>query len=545
MRLMIAMVAAVSVAVDAAPAAPSAKLAAAFADVGKGQPGCAVATVLNGKVDFTGGFGLADVAKGTPITADTVFDAASLSKQFTAFAILLLEKQGKLSRTDSVRKYVPELGAYADKATVGDLMHHTSGLRDAMSIAQISERLGPGGALAMTDAEMIALLARQKRGETPAGTEQMYSNSGYRLLAVVAQRASGRSLQAILSDAVFKPLGMTSTSIADVDLAKNKVQAVSYRAADGGFQPVPATVQAWVGAGAVRTTANDFARWLQNYWTGRAGGKDVMARMSDLPKLQNGAPADYAAGLTVAHYRSLARLEHGGSVEGFRNKMVVYPAQRFGAVVLCNRSDAATTPRIDAVSDAYLDGIAPTPKALTTEIQKASAADNIDVAQAQTGFYRDVRYAEYLRLLPGGTIAYRGERRQLTNVAPGVYRADELAAFPGFQIYIGFKRDRLNMAYGGEFDRFDHVADWAPGDLSRYVGSYWSDEAQAHFNITMKDGVLTGQVGSRSVPMAPGRVGEFIYGRGAIAVPAEGPADSVTVEVFGLRGIRFERKATQ
>jgi CubicO group peptidase (beta-lactamase class C family) len=542
MRLVISTAATLGLATTPALAAPQEKVAAAFGDVGKGQPGCAVATVRNGAVDFAGGFGLADVTKATPITADTLFDAASLSKQFTAFAILLLEKQGVLARTDSVRKYVPELGAYAQAVTIGNLLHHTSGLRDALSIAQISERTSPGGRMTLSDDDMVAMLARQAGGETPPGTEQMYSNSGYRLLAIVAQRASGRSLHDILSESAFKPLGMSSTFIGDAGSERAKQQAASYREAGGAFQPVPAMTALWVGAGGVRTTANDFARWMENFWTGRAGGKAVMARMAELPQLRNHAPVDYAAGLTVARYRGLSRLEHGGSVEGFRHKMAVYPAQRFAAVVMCNRADAATTPRIDAVSDAYLDKVARTPKALTTEIEKASARDNVDIAHVPTGFYRDHRYAEYLRLLPGGVIAYRGEKRPLTQAAPGVYRADELAAFPGFQIYIGFKRDGLNMAYGGEYDRFDHVPDWAPGDLSRYVGRYWSDEAEAHFTIGMKDGALFGQIGSRTVSLAPGQPGEFIYGRGAIAVPAEGPADSVTIEVFGLRGIRFNRK---
>lgn len=541
MRWLISTAVALGLAAGPAAGAPRDELASVFADVGKGQPGCAVAAVKNGAIDFAGGFGLADVAKGTPITADTLFDAASLSKQLTAFAILLLEKQGVLKRTDSVRKYIPELGRYAEDVTIDDLLHHTSGLRDALSIASISER--PSGS-DMSDDEMVAILARQRGGETPPGTEQMYSNSGYRLLAIIAQRASGRSLQALLSEAVFKPLGMTSTFIGDADPVRLRAQAVSYRAADGAFQPTSGMSSSlWIGAGGMRTTAHDFALWMENFWTGRAGGKDLMAQMGETSKLRSHAPSDYAAGLTAARYRGLPRLEHGGSVDGFRHKMAVYPAQRFAAVVLCNRSDAATTPRIDAVSDVYLRSAARTPKALTSEIQQIRSPDNLEIAQAATGFYRDRRYAEYLRLEPGGVLAYRGARRPLTEVAPGVYRADELPAFPGFQIYIGFKRDALDMAYGGELDRFEHVPDWNPGDLSRYVGTYWSDEANAHLTIEMRDGKLVSHVAGRTLPLAPGRPGEFIYGRGALAVPAEGPADSVTIEVFGLRGIRFDRQS--
>lgn len=535
MRGLISMAAALGLA--AGPAAAG-RAGPAFADIGAGQPGCAVATVRHGAVEVAG-YGMADIAKGVPITADTLFDAASLSKQFTGFAILVLEKQGVLSQSDSIRKYLPELGAYAQGITVGDLLHHTSGLRDALSIAQVSE--AGDDWQTMTDAQMLAILARQTAGETPPRTEQMYSNSGYRLLAIIAQRASGRPLQAILSDAVFKPLGMTSTFVGDDD-PRGRGLAVSYRPSGSGFQPVPDATGQWIGAAGVRTTAADFARWMGNFWTGKAGGRDLIARMQAVPALANGAPADYAAGLTLASYRGLRRLEHGGSVAGFRHKMAIYPAQGFGAVVLCNRADAATTPRIDAVSDLYLGRTARQPKALTTEIQQTQGAQNLDVAQAPTGFYRDRRYAEYLRLEPGGVLAYRGETRPLQKVADGVYRADELKAFPGFQIYIGFKPGGLDMAYGGELDRFDHVPDWAPGDLSRFVGTYWSEEAQAHLVLSLRDGRLISRIAGRTLPLTPGQPGEFIYGRGALAVPAEGPADWVAIEVFGLRGIRFVRQ---
>lgn len=522
-------------------AAPRDGLGAVFADVGPQDPGCAVATVLNGKIDFVGGYGLSNLSDRTAIDADTIFDAASLSKQFTAFAALWLEQKGKISQADSVRKYVPELGAYAQGVTIGDLIHHTSGLRDAMSIALISERPGAHG-LNLSDDEMIALLARQAGGETPPGTEQMYSNSGYRLLAIALQRASGQSLQSILSEAAFTPLGMTSTTVGAAPASAKSHLAVSYRAGKAGFEPVTFTTPLWIGAGGVRTTAHDFALWMENFWTGKAGGKRLMKAMAKVPGLRNGEPSDYAAGLTLARYRGLTRLEHGGSVDGFRHKMAVYPAQRFAAVVLCNRADAATTPRIDAVSDTYVEAAAKAPKALTTEIQQVRAGDNVALAQAPTGFYRDRRYAEYLRLLPGGVLSYRGEKRQLTEVAPGVYRADELAGFPGFQIYIGFKAGSLTMAYGGELDRFDHVPDWSPGDLSRFTGTYWSEEAQAHLKVELRDGALVSQIAGRTVPLSPGKPGEFIYGRGAVAVPADGPADYVILEVFGLRGIRFQRQ---
>src|SRR5262249_4760671 len=160
-----------------------------------------------------------------------------------------------------------------------------------------------------------------------------------------------------------------------------------------------------------------------------------------------------------------------------------------------------------------------------------------ELAQAPLGLYRDVRYAEYLRLTRGADdaygIAYRGENLRLTLSGPGVYCAGELASAPGFPLCIGFKSDALVMALGGEVDRFAHVPDWAPGDLSHWAGVYWSEEAQAHLTLSMRDGVLVSQFAGRTAPLTPGKPGEFSFGRGALDVPMEGPADHIIVQIFG------------
>ncbi|MBS0361863.1 MAG: serine hydrolase, partial [Proteobacteria bacterium] len=336
----------------------------------------------------------------------------------------------------------------------------------------------------------------------------------------------------------------TSTFIGDADPVRLSGIAANYAVANGQFHSLP-TAPVAVGAGGVRTTADDFARWLENFWTGRAGGKDVMRKMAEVPKLPNGALVDYGGGITLAAYRGLDRLEHGGSWDGFRSKMAVYPAEHFGVVVLCNRSDAGTTPRIDDVSDVYLGGLMKGPKAESSEVLQLRPLKGIAVEEAPLGAYRDKVGAEYLRIVagPGDTrvLEYRNERRTLKLVEPGIYRADALTPFPGFDIYVAFDARGLNMSYGGDYDRFDHVEDWAPGDLTRYAGTYWSDEAQAHMTLSVKDGVLYAQMGARSAPLKPGRRGEFAFGRGGLEVPAEGPADELKVELYGLRGMVYRR----
>lgn len=531
--------------VQSAAAAARDDVARVFADIKADQPGCAIATVRNGGVDLAAGYGRADVEAGKPMTADTIMESASLSKQLTAFGILLLEKEGRLSLNDSVRKHIPELAAYMQPITVGDLMRHTAGLRDASILMMLQDNYRD-----IPDREswpeplILQILNRQRAGETPPGVEQIYNNTNYRLLAVVIERASGKTVPQFMSDAVFKPLGMTHTFVADAGPMDQL--APSYRISTAGAPLRLNATGAVVGAAGVRTTVNDFALWMENFWTAGVGGRDVLRRMGEVVPLRNGGHADYAGGLTRSAYRGLTRLEHGGSWDGMRHKMVIYPEQNFAAVILCNRADASATPRIDAVSDIYLADTVKAAKEETNEVLKLRAKGNLDVGKIAPGLYRDVIGAEYLRIgrndagVP--TLEYRGETLPLRVAAPGVYTVGELKIFPGFALYVAFDRKGVRMAYGGDLDRFEPVEEWQPGDLSRYAGTYWSEEAHAHMTISVKAGVLYSQMLGLPEKLKPGRKGEFIFRRSALEVPADGPADRVVVRMYGLRGVVFERQ---
>ncbi|WP_175596923.1 penicillin acylase family protein [Peristeroidobacter soli] len=524
----------------ATPAALDA--AAPFADLdGASAPGCAVGTWQDGKQSFIDGFGLADVESGRRIGADTVFDAASLSKQFTAFAVLLLERERRLSLDDSIRKFVPDLGEYAQPVTIRHLLHHTGGLRDYVALSRIQN---PPVTTKLDEARTIELLARQQAAETAPGTEYMYSNTGYFLLSRAVEKASGQRFGEFVAARVFRPLGMKDTSVGERPEVPRERLANSYMVA-GGKVTVAGQMAfvSFIGAGDIRTTLTDLSKWAGNFWSGKVGGKALIERMSEVGVLANGTPTSYGAGLTNSTYRGLPVLRHGGSMNGFRHAFLVFPKQRFAVTVLCNRSDAGAGVRAEAVADAYL-GASMLPRAAAAEIVTLqSAPSRVEIAAAQPGLYRNVAYGEYLQLERDGAgalrLRYRGSLLTPEPFAPKVYRTEPLQSWP---IYLSFGPGRASMEYAGDLDHYELTTQWQPTDLARYAGDYRNDENGAQLRVGFENGKLSTELMGMKLPLLPGREGEFTAGRGAIAVPVTGPANWVELQMIGLRGLRFERR---
>ena len=192
---------------------PRAKVDYVFADLQKaGSPGCALGIFRDGRILYTAGYGLANVEENVPITPNAVFDIGSTSKQFTAASMLLLEQQGKLSLTDDVRKYIPELPDYSKgaggKITILNLLNHTSGLRDYLSLVHLA---GINGDSVTTDEDALALITRQEGLNFSPGSDWEYSNTGYFLLSIIVKRVSGMTLREFAARNIFHPLGMTHT----------------------------------------------------------------------------------------------------------------------------------------------------------------------------------------------------------------------------------------------------------------------------------------------------------------------------------------------
>jgi CubicO group peptidase (beta-lactamase class C family) len=327
-----------------------------FGDFAKpGSPGCALGVYRDGQIIYAKGYGLANLEENVPITPQSVFDIGSTSKQFTAASILLLEKQGKLSVNDDVRGHIPELPDYGQKITILHLLNHTSGLRDYLTLMELA---GINTDSVTTDEDALALIVRQRGLNFAPGSEWLYSNTGFFLLSVIVKRVSGKTLREFATENIFQPLGMTHTQFRDDHTSLIADRAMAYDADEKreGYT-INVSYFEQTGDGAVHTSVEDLLKWDQNFYTGTVGGKIFLAELQEHGKLNSGKILDYAKGLTVAEYRGLHTVRHGGAWGGYRAELLRFPDQHFSVACLCNISNANPSRRANEVADVYLGSV--------------------------------------------------------------------------------------------------------------------------------------------------------------------------------------------
>ncbi|KQH78573.1 hypothetical protein AO501_26005 [Mycobacterium gordonae] len=291
-------------------------------------PGCSAAVGVEGKVAWTGVAGLSDINNGAKITAETVFDIASVSKQFTATAVLLLAAAGKLTVEDSLAQYLPEMPPWAANVTLAQLMHHTSGIPDYVGLLQ---EQGFSYADRTTEAQALQALAGAPELVFKPGARFEYSNSNYLLLGEIVHRLSGKPLPDYLSSEIFTPLSLTmvmdpNAKIPAKALSYTETQGSGYQAADSKWEQV--------GDGGIQTTPSQLVRWADNYRTGKVGGPSLLdAQLSGAVPTEPGSGDRYGAGIY-----SLANgmLDHDGAWAGFVTAFRVSSDRRTSVAISCN-----------------------------------------------------------------------------------------------------------------------------------------------------------------------------------------------------------------
>jgi CubicO group peptidase (beta-lactamase class C family) len=344
-----------------APPDPRHAIDEVFGAFTSASPGCAAAVYKDGAILYERGYGMASLEHGAPITPKTVFYVGSMSKQFTAMAAALAMQQGTLAYEDPIRKYLPELPGYADAIKVRHVIHHTSGLRDSNALVAIAGRRDD---YAWDNAVVLKMAARQKALNFEPGSEYLYSNTGYTLLATVVERATKTPFADFADANIFRPLGMASTHY-HVDAKRLvKDRALGY-GGRGGQWTLDTPINERVGAGGVYTTVEDLQRWDENFYTGRVGGPDVLKQIQTRGTLDTGTTLTYAWGLVIGEYRGLPIVHHSGALGGYRADIVRFPAQHTSVAVLCNLASAEPSALSRRVADATLASrfTAPTPPA--------------------------------------------------------------------------------------------------------------------------------------------------------------------------------------
>ncbi len=324
-----------------------------FSDHGMGgthAPGCALGVVRDGRLEFSRGYGMANLEARTAIDSKTVFRIGSVSKQFTAATVALLHLRGALDIDVPIKSYLANLPEWGNEVTTRQLIHHTSGVRDYLTLMFLAGKRGDDF---YTDAEASAMIERQQELNFEPGAEFLYSNSGYFLMSQIVQRVTGRSLRAVADELIFEPLGMSDTHFHDDHAHVVAHRANGYAESPGQHWRQSMTTLDMVGDGGVFSNVEDMSRWARELLEPRVLGApfhDLIRtrqplRGGDSKGSDNGEPElhPYAFGITYGEHRGLETLGHGGAFVGYRANMTTWPSENLATVVLCNRADAWST----------------------------------------------------------------------------------------------------------------------------------------------------------------------------------------------------------
>jgi CubicO group peptidase (beta-lactamase class C family) len=461
------------------------------------SPGCALSVIRDGTIIYKRGYGMADLDHDIPITPETVFHVASISKQFTAAAIILLAQEGKISLDDDVHKYIPDLPGFGARITIRQLVHHMSGLRDQWSLLGLA---GWRYSLDLiTDDDVLDFMSRQKELNFTPGTEYSYCNTGFTLLAQIVKRVSGESLREFTSQRIFQPLGMRSTHFRD-DHAEI-VKHIAYGYVDGeGENSYRLSVTNFdtVGATSLLTTVEDLAHWDENFYHPRVGGPEFVKQQLERGKLNSGKMIDYAFGLSIGKYRGLPTVGHSGADAGYRADFLRFPEQHFAVACLCNKGETNPSELTQRVADIYLAAEFKEPAPALSEATPKSVAVAAQRLAQYPGLYlkKDDERAVRVTVKDGKvSLAFsNGGGREMTALSDSRFR---LASGPGeltFPDAAGGPAQRLSIHFPGakQPDVYERVAEFqpTPNELAAFAGSYVSQEIDPVYRITVEGGSL-------------------------------------------------------
>lgn len=467
-----------------------------------GQPGAAVGVYRAGRIVYAKGFGVSDLESGAPITTRTPFYVSSISKQFTAFAIALLVADGKVDPEADIRRYLPWFPDLGQTITTRDLIHHTSGLREQYELILLS---GRDLRDLVTQPQLLQVIARQRELNFVPGTDFLYGNTAYTLLAEIVRASSGQSLRAFTAQRMFGPLGMVDTTFIDDCCEVTRGRAFHYdKQPDGGWKRMRSPAGG-IGPDGLLTTIEDLAAWSGNFGHPRVGDRALIDRVTRSGRLHDGSPLHYGFGLFDLPQGGRPAISHMGVDINAMSYFVYYPGHDLGIAVLSN-SDVEVVEVAMEIANLYLPAVDPasTPAALAA--LAAPAAATLD---GLAGVYvADNRPALVLERDGAGL-----RMRQVgdTQGQPLTLRADgsfDTGKRPGefFRATSGGKGAQAleRVPVAGAVTRYARVATTPQGDvaaLQRLAGAYHSDELDVTYHFAVEDGRLVARLLWQDAPI--------------------------------------------
>lgn len=447
-----------------------------------GQPGCVAGIVQEDKLVYAKGFGLANLENNTPNIPASIYYMCSVSKQFAGYAVALLAGAGKINLDNDIHVYLPWLSDFGKPITVRHLLHHTSGIRDDIGLAQI---IGPGTDL-LNQPTAIQLLKRQRTLNFAPGEKFSYSNSNYVLLAEIVKAVSGQSFSDYTTATIFRPLGMSDTRFVDDPATIIPNRAASYwQENDQTFRNSGQYVYT-LGDGGLFTNVPDMAKWISNFYTPKAGTASDISLLTTPGKLNSGKTISYAMGINVDTYHGQKRLQHNGGLAGYRTVIAIYPDLHLGFMVFGNGADGEVYSKIDQLSALFIPPTA-LPPAPPAPVPPSITVDTSQLKKWTGSYIADNGYKIGItldsgRLILDGQSALAAESAQLFHLVKRTTVKYQFQAAPdGKTIRLSLISPVLAQPM-----QLRKAGD-TPDLLNNYTGTYYSPELATSFRITVKD----------------------------------------------------------
>ena len=522
------------------------------------SPGCALAVMKEGEVIYKRAYGMANLDYDVPLRTDSVFHVASVSKQFTAAAIVLLAQEGALILDDPVQKHLARVPDFGHRISLRNLIHHNSGMRDQWSLLRLAGWRYSRDLI--TDEDVMSLVSRQKELNYPPGDRYLYSNTGYTLLGQVVKEVSGQTLREFSDARIFKPLGMKQTFFRDDHSEIVKNQAIGYsRDRRNSTLRTSVTNFDTVGATSLLTTVEDLARWDRNFYQPLVGGEDFLEQMHQRGTLNSGEKQDYAYGLVHGARKGLRTVGHGGGDAGYRSVFLRFPEQRFTVACLCNLAQTNPGDLAGKVADLYLaDELkGENSETVTQDASQEVRLSDEEISRLLGAYWSDERGVavevrhrhDRLEL----HLELQGLRRQahvMKRVGNGRFEVAELGVSARFEPQNGEPVRRLiiwSVDKEGEEDSLQRLDPFDPGsaNLEDYAGVYRSQEIDPPYRIEVGEQNLVLNPPKREPdelrPVAKdifvGRIGFLRFER-----DAAGNISGFLLETGRIRNFRFQKR---
>lgn len=454
------------------------------------QPGGVIAVLSSSNILFKKSYGVMDVDQNIKNDENTLFDQASIAKQFTAFAIMLLEQEGKLNLDEDIRKYISDLPYYEHTITVRNLLQHTSGIASTDWLRLMSD---VGFDEVWYHDDEVRLTKQYSQLNFKPNSQHVYSNGGYSLLASIVEEVSGMPFGDFMKKNIFDPLGMKTAMVYSHPNLDLKNDAVGYRVAEGKPVKVSSTTDYSYGSGNLWASLNDMITWGQNFLSPKVGNAEMISRITNkYNSLENGDSIIYTYGFYVRKYKGVKMVDHQGGIPGFRNYFMLFPDDNLIIIASFNNESVNARGIVNGIADLLLaDRIVEQPTKPRVEVEV-----NIELAKSFVGTYE---------LTDGMELTFEIERDTFWLVYPGnrkfqLFAEDDynlfFKAFNASCTFIKSDNGEVNKLVwhqrGSSTDgvRLNERISLSIDDIKTFEGRYIHRDLNMEYPVTFEDGKL-------------------------------------------------------